>query len=769
MAETPLHRHSAEPLNPLRQPATPSTTQVAGLQRLEQQLLRLQEDVQAQTQAMLQEVRAALAALDDTAPASAPVAAEAPPPPPARSEAGSVTAIQIGSGERRTLTAENRHLPHLLDEETVAQPANQQVIPAAEERPPGEDTSNLQSRTDVPESTAETADLDRGDMEKTPTIPADEAPAAGIEPSDADLSNVDPAQLKALLKRKAAALLDTSDDTSTIESMRTRRLVLSPEELVELQRQPRGEPRDSTADGEADAASSPRTSGVNPQLSRQAEPRRVSAQPLPKLPYPAEVSLIKRLMFGLKQAVEDVVENQVIPGTSDLISSDMRDELSWYSRLILEDFLNMHERQKSRAQERFDKLLEHDPTLVDAKLVWDSEAIEEYETYRTQTYLEKFLDQLEGEVREHANPQYYLLIDYLAELFSLERLAITENETPYDPKLHELSGRQPAIPADQRHDKVVIELILSGYRDNEVDQLLRRAVVIIGEPPPDEDDIFGLDRAMGSQVVALDDDADEDEDEVWSPVMQLPDLELDSPPPLETVSPEFDLDLDDESQGEVGEAMTQASVPLPEEVRNCQQLIFALKTEVGEITRRDKLPKSGATLDDEIGELLADTMHACLRTFLILHNRSLAQAEERYDAESHQHVPHDPTPYWSPETVQTYREFRTSGFVTTFLDKLEARLNSRRLRDHQELMDHLALSMGLGRIGIDPGVTLFDPDRHELVSAANLPPNADVRAIPILAVVKSGYTDLANGRVARKAMVTVKLKGYRRPMNLQLD
>ncbi len=576
--------------------------------------------------------------------------------------------------------------------------------------------------------------------------------------------------------------------------LQTEALTLSFEEISELRKAVRKDPEDTLENQVGSEAT------TRPEPSKRTGPD--EAQETADVPYPADVQRSKRLMFEFKEAIQQIMTHPVIPETNELISVEMRDELSWYSRLILEDFLSMHAKAKQKAAERYRSVTRLNPKLTDPLLFWDPDTVDEYRAYRTSTYIEKFLDHLEGEIMELREPRYYQLLDFLAEVMSLERRQVEAGKTRYHAGLHQVDAAQARELEDEEIEgRVIVQVQKSGYLDTIADELIRPAIVRLHhERKREAETVDAVEEKRESDDlkldwVSLEDDEDEFEEEVEEDTQPLRQVlytpEIGDDAPIEEgydmvasnasspmgQEPAYEIDEPEmpyEERQEPVKSGRRASMPMangpaassnrmdiptPPDVTRCQNHIFSLKMAVATITRENRLPLSGHELDQEIAELLSESSTRYLRGFVQLHKEGLAKAGQRATELARQPVDvRDPSAYWGTELVESYRLYRTTVFIESFMDKLEARIISRHLTDHQELIDNLAMEMELGRLGVTPNVTRFDPERHTL--AAPAPADADLRSTTILAVLKSGYTDLATGQVTRKAVVSIKLKQF---------
>jgi len=77
------------------------------------------------------------------------------------------------------------------------------------------------------------------------------------------------------------------------------------------------------------------------------------------------------------------------------------------------------------------------------------------------------------------------------------------------------------------------------------------------------------------------------------------------------------------------------------------------------------------------------------------------------------------------------------------------------------LLNHLAVEMDVGTMAVTTGKTKFDPDKHERMDDRS--PNdggggSKLWDHIVVDVIRSGYMDLAAGKVIRKARVRTKMK-----------
>jgi molecular chaperone GrpE (heat shock protein) len=141
--------------------------------------------------------------------------------------------------------------------------------------------------------------------------------------------------------------------------------------------------------------------------------------------------------------------------------------------------------------------------------------------------------------------------------------------------------------------------------------------------------------------------------------------------------------------------------------------------------------------------------------FMQFHKEKRDLAQQQFDAVKTKTPDEDNVDYfWDLSILQEYRDFATVGFVEQFLDPVERKIARLKVPANLKILDLLAGEMGMDRMAIVPGCTVFDPALHRLKADAEVPePGKTV----IAGLYSSGYTSRAAKSVLRQA--TVKAEG----------
>ena len=347
------------------------------------------------------------------------------------------------------------------------------------------------------------------------------------------------------------------------------------------------------------------------------------------------------------------------------------------------------------------------------------------------------------------------ILDMISKLAGLERIQVVPGQTTFDPDLHEgadlrLTGADEAAFSGQK----ICRVILSGYRDHRNGELIRKAQIRTTE----HTETFDFDEEYDEEFPALPPADDElDTQPLIRQLQNFSSMGESEPKKSIAINPQPGPEPDEEAVKEAAESQ----VPIPPVVESVEKMIQTFKSSLSDLVHTERLPKSDLPLNAEIRDLMLDLSNGYLRSWAALHKNGKEKAQVRFAAMASEPVDvRDPNAYWSAEMQVRYQDYRTKVFIEAFLDKLEARIASRRLKDHIELLDHLAATLQLARIRIESGETLYNTEFHELASAG-LPPNADLSSMPVLTVVKSGYLDTTSQDVVRRALVTIRLRAFR--------
>ncbi len=213
---------------------------------------------------------------------------------------------------------------------------------------------------------------------------------------------------------------------------------------------------------------------------------------------------------------------------------------------------------------------------------------------------------------------------------------------------------------------------------------------------------------------------------------------------------EIPAETDDAAVPEESGPRNEGDVPVHPVVAKVQRLVFNFKIASSQLLKSKQIPRGGK-LDAEIGRVLAERSNSLLRESLTRHGNSLAEAQRNFlRLSASQGL--DPQEYWGKELLDEYIKFRTHWFVSEVLDKVEKEIRKRNLEDHWPLLDALAMEMELGRVEVKPGVTVFDPRRHQ-TRDGETPRTGELYQIVVSGDFKAGYVDLSTSQIVRKAVV----------------
>ncbi len=140
-----------------------------------------------------------------------------------------------------------------------------------------------------------------------------------------------------------------------------------------------------------------------------------------------------------------------------------------------------------------------------------------------------------------------------------------------------------------------------------------------------------------------------------------------------------------------------------------------------------------------------------------MHAECVEAARQRYEAMPNRHHREALAAAWHDQLIERYKLFLRKGSLEGFLDRLEAKIRASGLNDHLELVPHFAREMNLGRLHIEPRVTTYDPERHDIHGEVSVTWQEELDRARVWEVIRPGYTDLESGRPARKALVKLRM------------
>ena len=189
-------------------------------------------------------------------------------------------------------------------------------------------------------------------------------------------------------------------------------------------------------------------------------------------------------------------------------------------------------------------------------------------------------------------------------------------------------------------------------------------------------------------------------------------------------------------------------VPIHPDVETCRKKFVGLKLA---LVKMVNMPgKDMQPLHAEVKGEISQRSSAIHVKFMQFHKEKRELAQQQYEAVKTKTPDEDNVDYfWDLGMLQEYRDFATVGFVEQFLDPVEKRIARLKVPANLKILDLLACEMGMDRMTIVPGSTLFDPEMHRLKNDAD-PPGAQTK---IAGLYSSGYTSRADRTVLRKATV----------------
>jgi molecular chaperone GrpE (heat shock protein) len=193
-------------------------------------------------------------------------------------------------------------------------------------------------------------------------------------------------------------------------------------------------------------------------------------------------------------------------------------------------------------------------------------------------------------------------------------------------------------------------------------------------------------------------------------------------------------------------------VPAHPDVEACRKKFVGLKLA---LVKMVNMPgKDMQPLHAEVKGEISQRSSAIHVKFMAFHKEKRELAQQQYVAVRTKTPDEENVDYfWDLGILQEYRDFATVGFVEQFLDPVERKIARLKVPANLKILDLLAGEMGMDRMAIVPGSTIFNPDLHRLKGDAKASSGKTV----IAGLYSSGYTNRADKAVLRKA--TVKAEG----------
>jgi molecular chaperone GrpE (heat shock protein) len=193
-------------------------------------------------------------------------------------------------------------------------------------------------------------------------------------------------------------------------------------------------------------------------------------------------------------------------------------------------------------------------------------------------------------------------------------------------------------------------------------------------------------------------------------------------------------------------------VPLHPDVEACRRRFVGLKLALVKMVNmpgRDMQP-----LHPEVKGEISQRSSGMHVNFMQFHKEKRELAQQQYEAVKTKTPDEDNVDYfWDLGMLQEYRDFATVGFIEQFLDPVERKVARLKVPANLKILDLIAAEMGMDRMTIVPGSTVFDPELHRLKSDGKLPKSGKV---VIAGLYSSGYTSREDKSVLRKATVKVE-------------
>jgi hypothetical protein len=251
---------------------------------------------------------------------------------------------------------------------------------------------------------------------------------------------------------------------------------------------------------------------------------------------------------------------------------------------------------------------------------------------------------------------------------------------------------------------------------------------------------------------------------------QLDGLQLDAasaakPEPEAEAEPkaedEASADASPSADKEQEDAATQTIVdgtqlPIHSTVARLQKRMFNFKLFAIRFVNANCLPSSPDPIDDDVQQALRDGSARYHKHFLDMHNACKSSARERLDILKEDGNDVTIEAIWDEALLQQYEDFRTMGLLEDYLDAIEKVIRDKRLDDHYELLAYIAMEMDVGRIPIVLFDSPYDPEFHDLAP----PVPSETERLVIVDIVSSGYTNLKDDSILRKAVVEASVQDY---------
>jgi molecular chaperone GrpE (heat shock protein) len=128
------------------------------------------------------------------------------------------------------------------------------------------------------------------------------------------------------------------------------------------------------------------------------------------------------------------------------------------------------------AQENLDRALAADPEFDDMPACWTDEILQRYEDYRTNVLIEEYLDNIERFIHRHNLDDHVGLLGLIAVEMEVGHNKVTAYETIFDHRWHQLENAPPG-PQKEIYQKVITEVLHSGYTDLKTSNVIRKTMV----------------------------------------------------------------------------------------------------------------------------------------------------------------------------------------------------------------------------------------------------------------------------------------------------
>ncbi len=173
--------------------------------------------------------------------------------------------------------------------------------------------------------------------------------------------------------------------------------------------------------------------------------------------------------------------------------------------------------------------------------------------------------------------------------------------------------------------------------------------------------------------------------------------------------------------------------PVPAAVNAIKGWMRDLRDAIQHLTDERTLPPADIPLEQKLVEAIGQVASGYLEEFVLMHGAAREAG------------------LWDAATLEEYESYCGSRYVADMLDPLEQASRDHQPAVREALLDYLAMVVALDMIPVDPGITSFDPEKHEIADGTPAPDEAT-----ILAVEQAGYVDARRQHLVRKCRVRIE-------------